>query len=231
MAEWPNALVLKTRGGDELPVGSNPTLSADCSPQLPRCGLIPFCSVRSPSVKIILLLVIMSVVAWRYRRILGMPAEWDRFGSDRAEDLAAKMGWSRPTAEKRPGAVSSRPVPASSRSGWGALLPNINGERLPATLAVGVLDGVIAVGLDVQGFSILSTIVGMVVAPFLGGVYLRSKWWMLVAPFVAFVTGSAGEFGTLISAVPVAAIAYAGIKTDLFGWLARMNAGDRASGT
>jgi hypothetical protein len=181
--------------------------------------------------KIILLLAIMSLVSWRYRRILGLSDQWDRHGGERVEDLAAKLGWSRSTSGSRPGSGTKRSVPASSNSGWNAYLPNINGERLPAALAVGAIAGIIAVGLDVQGFSILSTIVGMAVAPYLGGVYLRSKWWLLIAPLVAFVTGSAGELGTLITAVPVAAIAYAGIKTDLAGWIARLDAGDRTSGT
>lgn len=175
----------------------------------------------------------MSLVSWRYRRILGLSDQWDRHGAERVDDLAAKLGWSRPVNRSQPNSGTRRPMPATSpaKSGWGAYLPNINGERLPAALAIGALDGIIAVGLDVQGFSILSTIVGMVLAPYLGGLYLRSKWWLLIAPLVAFVTGTVGELGTLITAVPVVAIAYAGIKTDLVGWLARMDAGDRASGT
>lgn len=183
--------------------------------------------------KLLLLLAIMSLVSWRYRRVLGLSDQWDRHGAERIDDLAAKLGWSRPTTRPQPGSATRLPVPVttSTRSGWSAYLPNINGERLPAALAIGALDGIIAIGLDIQGFSILSTIVGMVIAPYVGGIYLRTKWWLLVAPFVAFITGAAGEFGTLITAVPVAAIAYAGIKTDLAGWLARVDAGDRASGT
>jgi hypothetical protein len=46
----------------------------------------------------------------------------------------------------------------------------------------------------------------------------------LVAPAVAIIVGAGGEIGPLFVVFPVAALAYAGIRADVVGWLARLNA-------
>lgn len=103
-------------------------------------------------------------------------------------------------------------------------LPKIDSSRLPTALAIGVLVAVVALGLELQGFSLLASLVAILIGPFFGGTYVRSWWWPLVASVTAVIVGAGGELGLLIVAVPVAAIAYAGIRTDVAARIARWNA-------
>jgi hypothetical protein len=87
----------------------------------------------------------------------------------------------------------------------------------------------VVVALDIQGFSFLSFLVGMVVGPLAGGVFARTRWWLLIAPLIAVVVGAGQGIGMWIVAGAVAAIAYAGLRLDVAGWLARFDADSEQS--
>jgi hypothetical protein len=170
-----------------------------------------------------LVILTIAFIAWRYRRILGLDQRWDQHGRAHADDLAQRLGW---TTRKTTGGgtTNSSNVPVTTRPVERSFYPKIDTSRLPPSLAVGALVGIIVVALDIQGMSLLSFVVGILIGPFAGGVYLRSRWWLLVAPGVAIVVGAGGEIGPLIVAFPVAAIAYVGTRTDVAAWIARLNA-------
>lgn len=169
------------------------------------------------------IILIVAFVAWRYRRVLGLSKQWDQHGRAQAEDLAAKLGWTNRQGGPRTSAPQARqPVPVRARPT--SFYPKIDTSRLPTAVAIGALFAIIVVGLDLQGYSILSFLIGIVVGPIAGGLYVRSRWWLLVAPAVAIIVGAGGEIGALFVAFPVAALAYAGIRADIAGWLARLNA-------
>jgi hypothetical protein len=176
------------------------------------------------------ILVILAIVflAWRYRRSLGLDQRWDRYGRSYADELSEKLGWStRRGGNPAPDATVKTPVtPGPERHPF---LPTLDTTRLPTAVAAGVLVAIIAVALDVQGWSLLASLVGIVIGPFAGGTYIRSRWWVLVAPAVAVVVGAGGELSPLFVAVPVAAIAYGGIRTDVGAWLARLDTGSEGS--
>lgn len=170
-----------------------------------------------------LIIVTIAFIAWRYRRVLGLDQRWDQHGRAHADDLAQRLGWSTRKATVRR-ATGSHKVPVTTRPAERSFYPRLDTSRLPASLAVGALVGIVVVALDIQGMSLLSFAIGILVGPFAGGVYVRSRWWLLVAPAVAIVVGAGGEIGPLIVAFPVAAIAYAGLRTDVAAWIARLNA-------
>jgi hypothetical protein len=170
-----------------------------------------------------LVIVTIAFIAWRYRRALGLGQHWDQHGRAHAEDLAQRLGWStqRTTDRSAPG---TKKVPVTTRPTERSSFPKLDTSRLPASLAAGALVGIIVVALDIQGMSLISFAIGILIGPFAGGVYVRSRWWLLVAPAVAIVVGAGGEIGPIIVAFPVAAIAFAGIRTDIAAWIARLNA-------
>jgi hypothetical protein len=168
-------------------------------------------------------IVVIALVAWRYRRALGLSKRWDEFGRDHAGDLAARLGWSNRKGPGGPTRASTART-AVARSTRRSFFPRFDTRRLPVALVVGACEAVIVLGLDLGGHDFLSFVVGIVVGPFIGGVYVRSYWWLLVAAVAAIVVGAGGEIGPLLVAVPVAAIGYVGIRTDVAGWIARLNA-------
>jgi hypothetical protein len=170
-----------------------------------------------------LIVVTVAFIAWRYRRALGLDQRWDQHGRTHAEDLAQRLGWTTRKTNGRSPADPTR-APVAVNSPGRSFYPRLDTSRLPTSLAIGALVGIIAVALDVQGLSLLSFLIGILVGPFAGGTYVRSRWWILVAPAVAIVVGAGGELGPLVVAFPVAAIAYGGIRSDVAGWIARLNA-------
>jgi len=171
----------------------------------------------------VVVVLVIGVVAWRYRRVLGLGKGWDGSGRDQVDDLAARLGWSNREAPGRPTQTRARPsLDSGPRSR--SFYPAISTRRLPIALAIGVVEGIVVVDLDLGGHTFLAFLAGIVVGPFLGGLYVRSLWWPVVAALVAIVVGAGGEIGTLLVAIPVASIGYAGIRTDAAGWIARLNA-------
>ncbi len=183
--------------------------------------------VREPAVEQrvtpLLIIVTIAFLAWRYRRVLGLDQRWDQHGRTHADDLAQRLGWTTRRSSDRPPAGSAK-APVVANSPDRSFFPRLDTSRLPTSLAIGALEGIIVVALDIQGFSLLAFILGILIGPFAGGTYLRSRWWLLVAPAVAIVVGAGGELGPLVVAFPVAAIAYGGIRTDVAAWIARLNA-------
>jgi hypothetical protein len=171
----------------------------------------------------VLTLVVIAFVAWRYRRVLGLGKRWHDFDRDRAVDRATRLGWS--SRGQTAGDPTRRPVPhnGASRGPQPGFLPSYNSRYLPAALAAGVVESAIVLGLDLAGHDVLSLMTGLLLGPFVGGLIVRSLWWPLVAALVAVVVG-AGELGTSVIALPVAAIGYAGVRADFAAWLARLNA-------
>jgi hypothetical protein len=170
-----------------------------------------------------LIIVTIAVIAWRYRRVLGLDQRWSQHGRPHADDLAQRLGWTTRKANVRAPDRSAK-VPVGLSSPDRSFYPRLDTSRLPASMAIGALVGTVVVALDIQGFSLLSFVIGILIGPFAGGAYVRSRWWLLVAPAVAIVVGAGGELGPLVVAFPVAALAYGGIRTDVAGWIARLNA-------
>ncbi|MEA2594489.1 MAG: hypothetical protein QOF01_958 [Thermomicrobiales bacterium] len=170
-----------------------------------------------------LTILTVAVLVWRYRKVLGLDKRWDQSGRSSADDLAARLGWSSQRGAQRPAAASTKPA-GSTGAVVRSYLPKIDSSRLPTALAIGVLVAVVALGLELQGFSLLASLVAILIGPIFGGTYVRSWWWPLVASVTAVIVGAGGELGLLIVAVPVAAIAYAGIRTDVAARIARWNA-------
>jgi hypothetical protein len=83
---------------------------------------------------------------------------------------------------------------------------------------------IVVVGLESQGFAFLASIVALAIGPFCGGLYVRSRWWVLVAPLIAVVVGAGGKLGSWAVALAVAAIAYGGTRPEVRSWLARWTA-------
>ena len=173
-----------------------------------------------------LTILTIAFVAWRYRKMLGLDKTWDRYGREQADDLAARMGWrgrNGPTSTTAGAGRPATPQVLPRRS----FLPQIDSSRLPAALTVGAVEAVVIVGLEIQGFSFFSSIVALLVGPFIGGAYLRSRWWMVVAAMIAVVVGAGGRLSPFIVALPVAAMAYAGIRADVRAWISRWDAANK----
>jgi hypothetical protein len=176
----------------------------------------------------ILILLAVGLLAWRYRQVLGLDQRWDRHGRAHAEDLAAKLGWT--NRQSGNGAPTSQPAPkVQDAPSYRSLVPRVDISRLSNSVAVGAAVAVVVFALDLQGYSLLAFLIGIVIGPYFGGAYLRSRWWLLVAPVVAIVAGAGGELGLPVVALPVAVIAYLGIRSDVAGRVARWNAETKES--
>lgn len=92
--------------------------------------------------------------------------------------------------------------------------PSVDSRLLPGALIAGVVLGVITGGLQFAGQTVLAYIVGLGIGPFAGGVLLRTRWWVLVAAIVSVVIGAGGEIRAFYVAVPVALIAFIGVRLD-----------------
>jgi hypothetical protein len=169
-----------------------------------------------------LTLLIVGFIVWRYRQVLGLDKTWDRYGREHADELATRLGWRDGRRSPRPGLTRQATVDraAPSRS----LLSYVDGRRLPAALTAGALEALVIVGLELQNYTFLASLTSLLVGPFVGGAYLRTRWWMLVAAAIAVIVGAGGRLGPVVVALPVAVIAYAGIRTDLRAVIARWNA-------
>jgi hypothetical protein len=66
--------------------------------------------------------------------------------------------------------------------------------------------------LRLAGFTTLSFAAGLVAGPFIGGLLIRSGWWAVVAGAVGSSLVAGGEIRPLYVAVPVAVIAYTGVR-------------------
>lgn len=92
--------------------------------------------------------------------------------------------------------------------------PTIDNRLLTRALAGGVVLGLISGGLQLAGLTLLAYVVGLGVGPFTGGVLLRTRWWVLVAAIVSVIIGAGGEIRALYIALPVAMIAYLGVRME-----------------
>jgi len=169
----------------------------------------------------IVVILVVAFLAWRYRKMLGLDQRWDRHGRVYTEELASKLGWTTGQKVDRKPTAPARP-PFQSQAHRRSLLPTPDSSRLPVAVATGIVVATVVVALDIQGFSFLSLLVGMVVGPLAGGVFTRTRWWLLVAPLIAVVVGAGQGMGLWIVAGAVAAIAYAGLRFDVASWLARL---------
>jgi hypothetical protein len=171
----------------------------------------------------LLIIVAIGFLAWRYRKVLGLNKMWDQHGRAQAQDLAAQLGWSRQQqrTEKRDAAGRSSISSASPRRSF---VPQLDSRRLPAALAVGAVVAVMGLGLELGGHSLLASLVFLFVGPFAGGLYVRSRWWVLIAAALAVMVGAGGRVGGVLVGLAVAAIAYGATRMDAKAWLARWNA-------
>jgi hypothetical protein len=92
---------------------------------------------------------------------------------------------------------------------------------LPGTIAVGVVEAVIVVGFDLAGHSFLSFLAAIVVGPLVGGAFIRSLWWPVIAVLVAVIVGAGGETGPFVVSVPVMIFAWVGARSDLIDRFSR----------
>ncbi|HEY7036216.1 MAG TPA: hypothetical protein VH482_33110 [Thermomicrobiales bacterium] len=168
-----------------------------------------------------LTIVVIVYLAWRYRRVLGLDKRWDGFGRQQASDLAASLGWG---TRREPTAQPPAPArqPQTSRPARQGMFPKIDSRRLPVTIAAGIVEAIVVIGLDLAGHSLLSFLAAAVIGPFLGGLYVRSLWWPLIAALVAIVVGAGGEMSPLVVTVPVAIFGYVGARSDVAGWFSRL---------
>lgn len=167
--------------------------------------------------------VVIAFVAWQYRRVLDLSKRRDGFGPDYARDLASRLGWTNPT-DAVSLAIGSQSNGGPAQAPQRSSIPTIDRRRLPAALAIATAQAVVVLALYVSGHELLAVFVGIVIGPFLGGIYVRSLWWLPMTALMAIAVGAGVRVTPLLVAVPVAAIGYAGIRTDIAGWIARLNA-------
>ena len=149
---------------------------------------------------VVVVLVAIGFVAWRYRRFFGFePAD-----RGRPERLP----------ERADGAQATRPW-------W---LPTIDSKHLPAALLAGGCVAAAGITLDLLTHPILAQAAVLVVGPITGGMVVRSRWWPIVAAAVATVAGGGGRLGPLVVALPVAVIAYGSVRFDWRGLFERWTA-------
>jgi hypothetical protein len=111
---------------------------------------------------------------------------------------------------------SSRKTGMEGRA-WRAVLrlfprPTLDGSLLPRALAVGVGFGVVGLGLHVAGYDTLVLALGLVVGPFAGGLFVRSRWWILVAVATGVPLAASDELRPALVVLPVALVAYVGTR-------------------
>jgi hypothetical protein len=161
---------------------------------------------------VVLVIAVLGLVAWRYRRFLGL----DRLGRDaapRIDHVRQQLGWG------SGGSMSqSRSSGRQSPSLTGAILrriPPFDASQLPRCLVVGIIVAAVAAALELTGHSILAQIAGLAIGPFVGGIAVRSFWWVfVVAPAVAALIGAGSGLSSMLVAIPVMAVAYGGVRLE-----------------
>ncbi len=94
-------------------------------------------------------------------------------------------------------------------------IPPFDPSRLPIALVVGVVVALIAAALEMMGHTILSQLAGLAIGPFVGGIAVRSYWWVfVVAPGIAALIGAGAGITSVLVAIPVIAIAYGGVRVE-----------------
>lgn len=96
--------------------------------------------------------------------------------------------------------------------------PTFDDRLLPRALAVGIGLGVVTMGLHIAGYDSLAIALGLAVGPFVGGLVVRSRWWVLVAAVTAVSLAATDDLRPAVVALPVALVAYVGIR---FEWRGR----------
>jgi hypothetical protein len=104
--------------------------------------------------------------------------------------------------------------------------PNFDTKLLPRALATGVGFAVVGAGLQLTGHEGMEMAFGLVIGPFLGGLVVRSRWWVFVASISAITLESGIAIRAPIIALPAALIAFAGTQID---WRSRLGLHDNAA--
>lgn len=85
----------------------------------------------------------------------------------------------------------------------------------PRSLAARLVRALVAGGLRLLDRAAISFLIGLPIGPFLGGVLLRSRWWIVIAAAVGSSLVAGGAIRPLYVALPVALIASLGTR---FQW-------------
>src|SRR5262245_60340945 len=100
----------------------------------------------------LLTIILLGFVAWRYRRVLGFDKRSDGLGRQRANDLAASLGWGNRREPVRQTPLSARQSPTVDQPGH-AFFPKLDSRRLPVTIVAGIVEAIVVIGLDLAGHS------------------------------------------------------------------------------
>lgn len=170
----------------------------------------------------IIVLVAIGAVAWRYRRAIGLDLFLKNLregsGTAKARPVASRKPAVRRVGSPSAGATVSSPS-AAERSRWS--IPPFDSRRLPPALIVGVVLAVATAFVDSGGRPILAQTIGLLIGPFVGGLVVRSWWWVLIAAALGALLGAGAGLSSLFVAFPVGLVAYSGIRADPRRWLGR----------